>query len=1201
MRESTTTTVTTTHRTNSTFDHVSRPGSVTITSQENISTITATNSDLSVLKSERPVVNKSPLQKDEVTVSERREGRDGIVTEKSATVASLDPAVDIEKVEESSVNVSTNSSGSDSDSCDDLVTASTAAISPTSAEFSSCAEGPEPTPQEDRAARRMSTQSTGSSDLGTPDYPRLPPDGHEFPERVTNGDSIEIQSSSDSVPPPAAFKDSMEEKEPHTISALSSGHKDGDEDQQNKADITARRIPGQSTFYPAAPRPVTRRASPAPPPVAPRKYHPEHKLKDNVGIPHTGYETAPVPPAGFTDDQSEDLSHTLVSPVDLLTSEGSNNQASTKSSIPDLVPVGDQGDMNSSKHIQEIGDSSSLLYVAVDNSKDILPEVFSDTPELLPPASPEQITVAHASMTSDSVFDENNGTNIQMLASPRGQTSSNSGSRRSSIGSDSGSVSSENKKAIAPPLQGTRKESVIDTLEKKRRESMGAKLKGLQVPSRRLSSGSSSSTSVLPTLTTKTQAGLPPIGDKRRSLGLIGLKPFKPPTLKKPNADSDSNVSKIRAHIETQSQVQTSELFKPKPFKPIGFSSTNKPNTEPRQRRPIKVYDNPEPITLKWKEEMIAVSAERRQMELKALPPVEAPYVSARTPPVPAPRPRVRSKTQPEYEKVEVPPLKSPPPTLPKPTVRPVPASRPEIAVQSSRPEVHLKPKSRTSSDASDTSSLSDVTSPTSPRQQMDYPASAASEAHVEVSVEHDLHTEPLVVSPLALSPRGSSDQSSTTSSVSSSSSLDAQSFQKISAPGVLNEEDLPASKSIEIKTAHRFLLQPSQPLRQGPRPFFCVSPTSVPKSEESTQPEPLMMEADEVTEELIQPVVKMVVKPESVVEPRVEPVLESAIEPIYVPTIDSSADSIGEPVIEELIEPSVAPKQQVHVFEAVDVEEDIVMAPPAQYEDTPEEDHAKAFRETITEVSVTTISTSVEDAGESAAPLDVDSVMTEDSDASTVVEVAPAAIFTPPPPDLLPQSIAEVSDFDEFIVPPLPAEGPPPLPSSPAPPPPEFAFLGVATDHQEIIMEEVRVIEVLHPVVDRAPGDVLDSPTNLVEFTDESEGPILPPPQLEVPESSSDHPEDTQEASVGSMEAPPGDAAKTHPPDLEDLSEGRGSILSSPEGALSPPSPTPSDADSGIDSAKSDSARHERGEFILLMLLKYISTHTPRNSSHNH
>ena len=62
-----------------------------------------------------------------------------------------------------------------------------------------------------------------------------------------------------------------------------------------------------------------------------------------------------------------------------------------------------------------------------------------------------------------------------------GSTPSSTSSRRSSVGSDSG-------RSYAPPLQvGARRESVVEQIEKKRRESIGTKLKGLQVPSRRQS------------------------------------------------------------------------------------------------------------------------------------------------------------------------------------------------------------------------------------------------------------------------------------------------------------------------------------------------------------------------------------------------------------------------------------------------------------------------------------------------------------------------------------------------------------------------------------------------------------------------------------------------------------------------------------------------------------------------------------------
>ena len=84
------------------------------------------------------------------------------------------------------------------------------------------------------------------------------------------------------------------------------------------------------------------------------------------------------------------------------------------------------------------------------------------------------------------------------LTSPRTWTDFNktTSARRASIGS----VSSDDgdKKTFAPPLQFTRRESMIDKLDKARRESAAPRLKGLNIPGRRTSTSQMSN--VLPVL-----------------------------------------------------------------------------------------------------------------------------------------------------------------------------------------------------------------------------------------------------------------------------------------------------------------------------------------------------------------------------------------------------------------------------------------------------------------------------------------------------------------------------------------------------------------------------------------------------------------------------------------------------------------------------------------------------------------------------
>ena len=114
------------------------------------------------------------------------------------------------------------------------------------------------------------------------------------------------------------------------------------------------------------------------------------------------------------------------------------------------------------------------------------------------------------------------------LASPRSPLphgGSRGGSRRSSIGSDSGSVFSEfgSGQKAAPPLQRKKKTSVVEDLEKKRRESMTPRLKGLQI---RKGSGSSAVTS-LPMIGPTGPVSKPPGGEPKK-FAPINFMPVKP-------------------------------------------------------------------------------------------------------------------------------------------------------------------------------------------------------------------------------------------------------------------------------------------------------------------------------------------------------------------------------------------------------------------------------------------------------------------------------------------------------------------------------------------------------------------------------------------------------------------------------------------------------------------------------------------------
>ena len=338
---------------------------------------------------------------------------------------------------------------------------------------------------------------TDSSNAGAPNFPRLPPDGHEFPEHV----NFEQKRQIPDLPPPFTFSAAMDaQKDVSAIPGLSS-ERFGDRPvvglHKDKVEVRpgAPGIPGQKTFYPAVPR------------AAPKKTSRQEKQANQPMV------------ASQTAKANEN-------PVDLLnrdTLDGTYSTEGIKGNVPDLVPVMDS--------LQSEKRHNSSNEVSPDKAEVFLPDGSVTVAQGAPQAS-------HSLLTSDSVFED--GTS--------GVT--NNRSRCSSVSSDSGSVTSESKKSYAPPLQSTRTESLVDTLEKKRRESMGAKLKGLQIPSRRLSSNSS--VTGLPTL-----AKAPAVGDKKPSA--LAMRGFKPPTLKKIDTNPRSNVAKLRLRMEAQAQNEIVE------------------------------------------------------------------------------------------------------------------------------------------------------------------------------------------------------------------------------------------------------------------------------------------------------------------------------------------------------------------------------------------------------------------------------------------------------------------------------------------------------------------------------------------------------------------------------------------------------------------------------------------------------------------
>lgn len=921
-------------------------------------------------------------------------------------------------------------------------------------------------------------------DFGTPDYPRLPPDGHEFPENIGDYNLIECTRPSDSVPPPVAFDDNMESKIVTTIPGFASSRFGSDpvvDVRKDKVEIHAHGIPGQKTFYPAAPRPV--------------------------GKKRLGAADAEKVKRKIETKETENEGRSAEKPVDLLQSgDASSDEFKPplpKSSIPDIVPI-------IYSHSGENLESESL-------------SLKSNAPMDASQGNTEASSVQLQSQISvtDSVFDGYDSLDRKLLSSPR-SNNSDSGSRKSSISSDSESVTSDyTKKSYAPPLQSTRKESLVDTLEKKRRESLGSgmRLKGLQIPSRRSSSGSSP-VKGLPTLV-KPGKSLPVVGKNKPSSFLV-QHGIKPPTLKKPDASKVSNVSKIRLQMEAQSYTNSQDLITPKSYKPMTWADTQVQEVDEDERAESgtegnstlshvntsgleKTHVSEGPVTPQVAPPPeVELAYVKKQIEVKS----ESVRSSSPTNPSPAPRPTPVPKPRRSTSTEQEPPVaqvqdqenmveimvKSPPATLPKPRSNP----KPDIPT---KPDLPPKPKSRTSSTASDASSRtsSGLTSPRRPDDEY-------------------ITTEELKEMSLSIVQKIISDSSA---EIMKSSETD----EPDSSPDVSTQ---PAASPVpEVARQPRYSLQFSRPLRQGPKPFSSA--------------------------------------------------VSGSINPISFSTRDVTPlkEETTKQVLEEKNE-----EEPLSTNEQTD-ESDIV-APPAQYDDTSdgnvqvEEEEVYVAREEQTLSSPTRN----QEENDTSLHLELDTGVMEDSDASTVIEVAPPVAFSSYPP---PQ---ETPEEETDVAPELPGIPPPTLPpSSPPPQPVPSLAADVSMDRvEEYMIKETETLTLISSSrIDTAydshdahtarhqPEEVPDAP---VEFQDTHISNI----KEEAKEQSIIRGSQPVETPRVPASLSPAGCPRIRPLDLEDLSEGRGSILSSPDVAMMSPSPTPSDADSGIDTIKIETAKLEKG-----------------------
>ena len=332
-----------------------------------------------------------------------------------------------------------------------------------------------------------------------------------------------------------------------------------------------------------------------------------------------------------------------------------------------------------------------------------------------------------------------------LLTSPRSYTGSRPSSRRSSLGSDAGSLASDlSMRGAAPPLKPARRESVIETLEKKRRESIGPKLKGLQVPSRRASTGTAviGPMKALPTIAT-----LPSIGEKGFGVKPFrSVQPFAPKTL---DTDAYSSRTTRSMSLNTQEPRQrwsyagNDSVFDSLEVTSANTSAVNAPTAKPEplsrklETKPVEVKPVAAPRSFaqyqsqeKRLEPSFQVSVSKNERKPSVPDTKEAP-LSPRSPPPTAAKPTLRKPMTiqlPSSKTTAMSPShlspKSPPPTAPKPVTPMITSldSQPQANIDISTkkpslpPKPHLRTKPKKLPSASVETVRSPSLSPTSPR-----------------------------------------------------------------------------------------------------------------------------------------------------------------------------------------------------------------------------------------------------------------------------------------------------------------------------------------------------------------------------------------------------------------------------------------------------------------------------------------------------
>ena len=1112
----------------------------------------------------------------------------------------------------------------------------------------------------------------GQSDIRHPSTnileARLPPDGHEHPETYVNGDSLsrkKIQIS------PGSYKQHQQSGGSENI--VDASHPPSDTNIQipsvHKYEVDK---PGMSTFYPAVKL------------ASPNKVDMDVAIEDEVapGLPSEAPPSLPSgPPPPIPDDSTNnmDLSTTQNTEISVKTFNVNRDNTQNGATI-DLdffasgsgfnekeVPRESQSQVNGDdSHNGQIrsyieGIVTTAVTLAKENSmtnstvdKPAMPTLLIDHDLQLSHSTDSNSRADTTESTRDKVVvspvaDQSDLSSSAgslpmvrslLLTSPRSYSGSRSGSRRSSIGSDAGSIASDigSMRGAAPPLKATRRESVIETLEKKRRESIGPKLKGLQVPSRRASTGGQSGPmKALPTL-----AGLPAIGERKG----FGIKPFRsvqPFSSKKLDSTTDSRTGTNTTEITLR--TRTLKIQDPKqrwsyhgsdsvfdsPSTETTVTFGNQPplvsklnqRDEKSEVKPAEVKPVAEPLSFKLKETenrpSFHISVNTPETVLTK-PDSDRPMSPKKNPPT-APKPAVRKPITVEItssKKIEVKEQgalspKSPPATAPKPkpgdTQQKIPIDhQPDTSVMTATskpslpPKPHVKAKPTTSS-SSEGPLKSPLLSPTSPRSVVEDEIKPVTSHRIRPPVPELLSSPGFV--------------GTNTESISLDRDAPAPAQQEpVKSPADiadLLQQDLQISPNTVKKTASP--MSPYSPVNE-PEIHAIISSRTV-KTETTVtffpsspkaflQPEILPSESQVIKAEARKTLSPSPVK---VSETREIIKLETDSQPDIIKNTEAktSLGFMSSSTPGNISSPTSPPTQGPIPFHRIRVPSDTQERDQTStfVSSPPEDEQHHTFSLTL---NVTSMRQGPKPFGASATSPTGDVSITgaewitekkdcdgdQDKGSKTEDELAHGQVGNAENPLLISVDNDNLDD-----APPLPGAPPPSLPDCAPPPIPSGGHLldddvcqlspaesgikmdGSASDSATLESQSIDSLEDGLDYISSVPSSSNHSKT-------ESEISITPSIDLTKPDSPASSTAtliqlNGDESNYQAGRAEHSIGLKGFDP--EDASEGRASILSSPDGQLMSPSPTPSDADSGIGSNKSDIHKSDKGTPVFLIL----------------